>query len=327
MRVLALDTATEACSVAVLTENGAVDMFKEVGRGHAEEILRMVDGTLAKAGITLGSLDGIAASVGPGSFTGVRISVSVAQGLAFGAGLPVIAVSTLEALAVQAMRRGVAAAGPEGAAGADDLARLKQGAAAGANDTVQLKQGAAAGANDTVRQKQGAAAGADDAARPKQRAAAGADDTARPKQGAAAAIGAARALGSGPVRRVLACLDARMGEIYWGCFQADEEHGLMACGSPTVGTASDVRVPFGGEFYGIGRGFAAYPVLGALPGLVLPPGAGDALPEARDMAWLGALRLAAGAGMDAADLTPLYLRDKVALTEAERAAALSKSPK
>ena len=86
MRLLALDTATEACSVALLTERGVFGRFEEVGRGHAERILGMVDGVLAEAGVGLAMLDGIAASVGPGAFTGVRISVSVAQGLAFGAG-------------------------------------------------------------------------------------------------------------------------------------------------------------------------------------------------------------------------------------------------
>src|SRR5260370_29032832 len=106
MRVVALDTATEACCVALLTEAGVVGVFREVGRGHAEQILDMVDAVLTDAGIVLGALDGIAAGVGPGAFTGVRIGVSVAQGLAFGAALPVVAVTTLEALALEALRGG-----------------------------------------------------------------------------------------------------------------------------------------------------------------------------------------------------------------------------
>jgi tRNA threonylcarbamoyladenosine biosynthesis protein TsaB len=227
MRVLALDTATEACSVALLTDAGLVGVWREVGRGHAEQILDMVDGVLSEAGMVLGMLDGIAASVGPGAFTGVRIGVSVAQGLAFGAALPVVAVTTLEALGMHAMRRG-------------------------------------------------------------------------PGQ-------------------VMACLDARMGEVYWGCFAADPARGLAARGAPAVGAAESVHVPLAGPFQGIGRGFAAYPVLQALPGLDLPAGACDALPDAKDIARLGAIRLGMGEGTDPADLIPVYLRDKVALTEVERA--------
>jgi tRNA threonylcarbamoyladenosine biosynthesis protein TsaB len=184
---------------------------------------------LSAAGIALASLDGIAASVGPGAFTGVRICVSVAQGLAFGAALPVVAVSTLEALALQAMRGGAAQA--------------------------------------------------------------------------------------------MACIDARMGEIYWGCFTAEAERGLVAFGAPAVSAPTAVSVPFSGPFHGIGRGFAAYPSLGSLAGIELAPGAGAALPDARDVARLGALRFAAGDGVDPADLVPLYLRDRVALTELERSAA------
>ena len=68
-----------------------------------------------------------------------------------------------------------------------------------------------------------------------------------------------------------------------------------------------------------GRGFAAYPALALLSGLTLDAGASQALPNAREFARLGTLRLQRGEGVDPADLSPLYLRDKVALTEAERA--------
>jgi tRNA threonylcarbamoyladenosine biosynthesis protein TsaB len=173
-------------------------------------------------------LDGIAASIGPGAFTGVRISVAVAQGLAFGAGLPVIPVTTLEALAVRAMR-----------------------------------------------------AGADHA---------------------------------------LACLDARMGEVYWGCFHADSARGVCASSVARVGPPDSVTLPVGGGIHrGIGRGFASYPALARLPDLALDPDDSQALPNAREFARLGAVRLGLGEGIDPADLRPLYLRDKVALTEAERA--------
>jgi len=229
MRVLALDTATEACSVALLTDHGLTGQFAEVGRGHAEQILGMVDAVLAESGVTLSMLDGIAASVGPGAFTGVRISVAVAQGLAFGAGLPVIPVTTLEALALQVMRDGA--------------------------------------------------------------------------------------------QHALACLDARMGEVYWGCFAADAVRAVIASSALEVGPAAQVKLAGAARHQGIGRGFAAYPELAALPGLDLDPCNSRALPDARDMARLGAVRLLAGEGMDPAHLQPRYLRDKVASTESERAAA------
>jgi tRNA threonylcarbamoyladenosine biosynthesis protein TsaB len=237
MRLLALDTATEACSVALLTEHGLMSESVEIGRGHAQEILGMVDRILAAGGTTLGSLSGIVAGIGPGSFTGVRVSVAVAQGLAFGAGLPVIPVSSLEALAVEAIGRGA--------------------------------------------------------------------------------------------ERVLACLDARMGEVYWGCFAARTTGLPSALGSPAVSPPAAVHLPEEGvlaapapsrtvHWRGIGRGFAAYPELSAITGLSVGADEGRALPQAREMVRLGAARLEAGQGIDPEFLEPLYVRDRVALTEAER---------
>src|ERR1700737_2556049 len=110
MRVLALDTATEACSVALLSGDEVICRFAEGGLAHAQQVLGMVEAVLAEAEVSLSMLDGIAASIGPGAFTGVRISVAVAQGLAFGAGLRVAPVTTLEALASQAIGRGSSAA-------------------------------------------------------------------------------------------------------------------------------------------------------------------------------------------------------------------------
>ncbi len=224
MRILALDASTEACSAALLLDGRLLERYEELRLGHAERILGMVEELLAEGGLALSSLDGIAAGIGPGAFTGVRISVSVAQGLAFGADLRVAPVSTLEALA-------------------------------------------------------------------------------------------APAIGGAPV---LACLDARMREVYWGCFRADAVRGLVATSPPRVGAASTVRPPVGAVYRGIGRGFAAYPELAAIPGIEVSPADALALPRAGAIARLGAIRFAHGESVDPAAVEPLYLRDKVALTEAER---------
>ena len=109
-----------------------------------------------------------------------------------------------------------------------------------------------------------------------------------------------------------------MGEVYWGCFTADLARGLAASCPASVGPPESVVLPAPGAYRGIGRGFGAYPALAALPGLELDPKDSEALPNAREFARLGALRLERAEGMDPADLSPLYLRDKVALTEAER---------
>jgi tRNA threonylcarbamoyladenosine biosynthesis protein TsaB len=228
MRVLALDAATEACSVALLADGALISRTIESGKSNAVKILRMAEEVMAEAQVSLSLLDGIAVSIGPGAFTGVRISVAVAQGLAFGADLKVVPVTTLEALALQVL--------------------------------------------------------------------------------------------DGPANRALACLDARMGEVYWGCFAWDAGCGVVQSGALHVGPPSSVSLDLDGRYVGVGRGFSAYPDLGTLPGVTTDSVRSTALPNAREIARLGALRLQAGGALDAADLKPLYLRDKVAFTEAERAA-------
>lgn len=105
MKILAVDTATEACSAALLVDGAVCDRYEVIGRGHAERLLPMVSAVLAEGGLTLGALDAVAFGRGPGGFTGLRIAAGVTQGLAFGAGLPVVPVSDLAALAARAAQR------------------------------------------------------------------------------------------------------------------------------------------------------------------------------------------------------------------------------
>ncbi|NNM62734.1 MAG: tRNA (adenosine(37)-N6)-threonylcarbamoyltransferase complex dimerization subunit type 1 TsaB [Steroidobacteraceae bacterium] len=225
MRLLAIDASTEACSAALLLGGESIGRYEEPAGGQAERFLALIAEVLAEAGVRAASLDAIVAGIGPGAFTGVRVSVSVAQGLAFGAGLPVVPVSTLEALAWPRV-------------------------------------------------------------------------------------------GQGPV---LACLDARMAEVYWGCYRADAKRGVVATFAPCVGPIESVRPQGVPPRRGVGRGFSAYPTLGAAAAVEVDARDARALPDALQIASLGALRFAAGEALDPAALAPLYLRDKVALTELERA--------
>jgi tRNA threonylcarbamoyladenosine biosynthesis protein TsaB len=104
MKILAIDTATEACSAALYLGGTVTERFEIAPQRHAELILAMMDGLLAEAGIALKELDALAFGRGPGGFTGVRIATGVVQGAAFGAHLPVVPVSNLAALAQRAVR-------------------------------------------------------------------------------------------------------------------------------------------------------------------------------------------------------------------------------
>lgn len=99
LKILALDTSTEYCSAALWIDGEERQCLEHAGQRHSQLLLPMVDRLLGEGGLSLRSLDAIAATVGPGSFTGLRIATAVGQGLAFGADLPVVPVGTLETLA------------------------------------------------------------------------------------------------------------------------------------------------------------------------------------------------------------------------------------
>ena len=101
MKLLAFETATEACSVALWIDGQLCERFEIAPRRHAELVLPWADALLAEAGIAKSQLDAIAVGRGPGAFTGVRLAVALAQGIALALDRPVVAVSTLAALAVR----------------------------------------------------------------------------------------------------------------------------------------------------------------------------------------------------------------------------------
>jgi tRNA threonylcarbamoyladenosine biosynthesis protein TsaB len=99
LKLLAIDTATEACSAALYIDGNILEKYEVAPRQHAGLILPMVDALLAEAETELASLDGLAFGRGPGAFTGVRMATGIIQGLAFASDLPVVPISTLAAMA------------------------------------------------------------------------------------------------------------------------------------------------------------------------------------------------------------------------------------
>lgn len=109
MKLLAIDTATEGCSVALGVDGQVLARFEHVGRSHTERLMPMVLALMAEAGLSFRQLDGYACDIGPGSFAGIRIGVGFVKGLALAVERPVAAVSSLAALALPALRSGAAA--------------------------------------------------------------------------------------------------------------------------------------------------------------------------------------------------------------------------
>jgi len=222
VKILALDTATEACSAALFVDGTFCERYEVLGRGHAERLLPMVQEVFAEGGLALAALDAIAFGRGPGGFTGLRIAAGVTQGLAFGAGLPVVPVSDLAALAVRA-------------------ATLHS------------------------------------------------------------------------ARHVLACLDARMAQVYWAPFDCADLTAPVALAAESVADPASVRLPGGtGQWFGAGHGFAGYPALRTLLGPRLAGCDPTLLPHAHEIALIGAAAFAAGRAVPAEQAVPVYLRDQVA---------------
>ena len=223
MRILAIDTATEACSVALWNDGTTFAHFEECPREHTQRILPLVKTILTEGNTSLTDLDALAYGRGPGSFTGVRIGIGIAQGLALGADLPMIGVSTLATMAPGAWRM----------------------------------------------------------------------------------TGATR---------VLAAIDARMGEVYWAEYTRDENgvwHGeeTEAVLKPEAVTGRLKQLS--GEWATVGTGWPAWPEMAKDTGLTLVDG-NMLLPAAEDMLPIACQLLAAGKTVAVEHAEPVYLRNTVA---------------
>lgn len=229
MNFLAFETSTEACSVAVHAGGRVLERFEVAPRRHAELALPWAEQLLAEAGLARAQLDAVAVGRGPGAFTGVRLAIGLAQGIALALDLPVVPVSTLQVLALRA---------PAGAP------------------------------------------------------------------------------------RVLAAIDARMGEVYAAAFER-RDGVLVPVSAEAVRAPDAVALPGGAnDWYAVGTGLGAAD--GVLAGRLAPRLAGvdaQALPHAADLLALALPAFARGEAIAPERIEPAYLRDNVALTlEQQRAA-------
>ncbi|PJK03742.1 tRNA (adenosine(37)-N6)-threonylcarbamoyltransferase complex dimerization subunit type 1 TsaB [Lysobacteraceae bacterium NML71-0210] len=227
MRLLALETCTEACSVALVNEGLVHERYELAPRRHAALVLPWIDALLAENGLARSDLDAIAVGRGPGAFTGVRLGISLAQGLALALDRPLLGISTLAALALRA--------------------------------------------------------------------------------------------GAHEGDRVLAAIDARMGEVYW-CSYHMRDGEPLALGDEQVSAPQQVQLD-GEGWLGVGSGFAAEK--GALPKHLYTQLAevdALALPHAADIARLAVRAHARGEALAPEQVEPAYLRNNVALTIKEQQA-------
>jgi tRNA threonylcarbamoyladenosine biosynthesis protein TsaB len=217
MVFVAFETSSEWCSVALFADGDIAAIETRAGQRHSQLALPMMDQLLSGRRLKPRDLDAIAFGAGPGAFTGLRIACGLAQGLAVARSLPVIGISSLEAIA----------------------------------------------------QESGA-------------------------------------------ERVVACIDARMREVYYSALQMQGDRWREVVAAQCVAPQA-VELPAGADWVGCGSGFAVYGNLGLKR--VLP----EVHPTAIAVAQLAAPRLQAGEGVDAAHAMPIYVRDKVAFTKEELA--------
>ncbi|NLZ78604.1 MAG: tRNA (adenosine(37)-N6)-threonylcarbamoyltransferase complex dimerization subunit type 1 TsaB [Gammaproteobacteria bacterium] len=217
--LLALDTATEACSVALLHNGQVFSRYAVIPRLHAQSLLPMISEVLAEAGVAKTAVDAIAFGRGPGAFTGLRIAVGVVQGLAFALECPVLPVSNLAAIAQRACR----------------------------------------------------------------------------EQG---------------VRQVAVAIDARMDEVYWGCYSwVDGEVCLQGVEAVVPPEQAQLPRTAQGEWFAAGTGWQAYAERIQVP---VSGRAEQLLPHAEDILTLAQGMWQRGEAVSAQAAQPIYLRDQVA---------------
>lgn len=231
MNLLAIECSTEVLSVAVYASGEVRERLEDGGRRHGDRLLVLIDAVLADARLSKLDLSAVAFGCGPGAFTGVRMAVAAAQGIAYGLDIPAVPVSSLAALAQEGFDRGAATP-------------------------------------------------------------------------------------------MLALADARMGEVYAGYFEVDEHGLVLPIAEECLSKPEQLVLPGDDVWCAVGPGLRAYrSVLDRRFGYRLDAIERSVYPQASAVARLGARAMRAGLSLDARRAMPVYLRNKVALTEAERAAA------
>ncbi len=221
MIILALETATEACSAALYVDGDVQLKYQVEPRKHSELILTMLEQLLSESGLRLTQLDALAFANGPGAFTGIRIATGVIQGVAYGADLPVITVSTLATLAQRAFR----------------------------------------------------------------------------EHGH---------------RQLMTAFDARMNEVYWGCYRISEDDLAVTVIGDQISVPEQVQLPEAGDWYGVGTGWGSYASqLGERCGDLVTGYRPDLYCSAQDVAQL-AQAVPRELWVPADQALPVYLRDQVA---------------